>query len=203
MSTANPRAAAAGRATRARSRGPEALACGLDQPASPTTAGRSCGIGSASPVDLDAVAQVLRRARPAASRGSVAPIPRGTRRRRAGRGLRRHGRLSPAIWTSLSDLDRYALTRWRGGPTPNASPTPTPRSSGTPRSRRTCARRAACRWSTSAPRPSPSGAPRRRAGCSMNRDAFALLVEQRRAQRGRARHRARRRDHGRQAHRPS
>jgi molybdenum cofactor biosynthesis protein MoaC len=69
-------------------------------------------IGSASPVDLDAVARVLRRARPAATATeALADPPRDAPPSRLVEAYAEHGRLSPAIWTSLSDVDRYALEK--------------------------------------------------------------------------------------------
>ena len=76
-------------------------------------------LGSTTPVDLDAVARVLRRARPA----PVATEPLGDPPRDAPppplvEAYAEHGRLSAAIWTSLPDVDRYVLQKvvTRGNP---------------------------------------------------------------------------------------
>ena len=69
-------------------------------------------IGSASPVDLDAVARVLRRARPLPSTTeSVGDPPRDAPPARVIDAYSQHGRVSTAIWTSLADVDRYALDK--------------------------------------------------------------------------------------------
>lgn len=69
-------------------------------------------LGSVSPVDLDAVARLVRRARPAPA--AVEPVsdpPRDAPPGRLVEAYADHGRLSPAIWASLSDVDRYALEK--------------------------------------------------------------------------------------------
>src|SRR5690606_36579667 len=67
-------------------------------------------LGSASPVDLDAVARILRRARPAATATEpVGDPPRDAPPARLIEVYADHGRLSAAVWTSLGDVDRYAL----------------------------------------------------------------------------------------------
>jgi cyclic pyranopterin phosphate synthase len=69
-------------------------------------------LGSSSPVDLDAVARVLRRARPAASSTeALADPPRDTPPAQVVDAYADHGRLSAAVWTSLADVDRYALDK--------------------------------------------------------------------------------------------
>jgi len=69
-------------------------------------------IGSVSPVDLDALARVLRRARPAPTSCDATGDPsRDAPPARLVEIYAEHGRLSSAIWTSLSDLDRYALEK--------------------------------------------------------------------------------------------
>jgi molybdenum cofactor biosynthesis protein MoaC len=69
-------------------------------------------LGSSSPVDLDAVARVLRRARPAASSTvALADPPRDTPPAQVVDAYAEHGRLSAAVWTSLADVDRYALDK--------------------------------------------------------------------------------------------
>jgi molybdenum cofactor biosynthesis protein MoaC len=69
-------------------------------------------LGSVSPVDLDAVARVLRRARPTpASAEAIGDPPRDAPPARLVEAYAEHGRLNPAIWTSLADVDRYALEK--------------------------------------------------------------------------------------------
>jgi cyclic pyranopterin phosphate synthase len=69
-------------------------------------------IGSTSPVDLDAVARVLRRARPAPTASEVVgDPPRDAPPARVVDAYAEHGRLSTAIWSSLADVDRYALDK--------------------------------------------------------------------------------------------
>jgi len=69
-------------------------------------------LGSTSPVDLDAVARVLRRARPAAAAAeALGDPPRDAPPARVLEAYAPHGRLSAAIWSSLSDVDRYALEK--------------------------------------------------------------------------------------------
>ena len=69
-------------------------------------------LGSTSPVDLDAVARILRRARPAAvAAEEVGDPPRDAPPARVLEAYAPHGRLSAAIWSSLSDVDRYALSK--------------------------------------------------------------------------------------------
>jgi cyclic pyranopterin phosphate synthase len=69
-------------------------------------------LGSVSPVDLDAVARVLRRARPSpVSTEALGDPPRDAPPERLVEAYAQHGRLSGAIWTSLSDVDRYALEK--------------------------------------------------------------------------------------------
>jgi molybdenum cofactor biosynthesis protein MoaC len=69
-------------------------------------------LGSVSPVDLDAVARVLRRARPAAvPTEALGDPPRDAPPPRLVEAYATQGRLSSAIWTSLSDVDRYALQK--------------------------------------------------------------------------------------------
>ena len=69
-------------------------------------------LGSTSPVDLDAVARVLRRARPAASSTeALGDPPRDAPPEPVLEAYAGHGRLSAAIWSSLSDVDRYALEK--------------------------------------------------------------------------------------------
>ena len=76
-------------------------------------------LGSTTPVDLDAVARVLRRARPAATAAeAVGDPPRDVPPQRVLEAYAEHGRLSPAIWSSLSDLDRYALEKVAKRPSP-------------------------------------------------------------------------------------
>jgi molybdenum cofactor biosynthesis protein MoaC len=76
-------------------------------------------LGSVSPVDLDAVARLLRRARPAAaSTEAVGDPPRDAPPDRLVEAYAEHGRLNPAIWTSLSDVDRYALGKVARRPNP-------------------------------------------------------------------------------------
>lgn len=76
-------------------------------------------LGSTSPVDLDAVARVLRRARPAPSNTEPAfDPPRDAPPQRVLDAYAEHGRLSPAIWSSLSDVDRYALEKVAKRPNP-------------------------------------------------------------------------------------
>jgi cyclic pyranopterin phosphate synthase len=69
-------------------------------------------LGSTSPVDLDAVARVLRRARPAAAAAeAVGDPPRDAPPARLVEAYEEHGTLSTAVWTSLADVDRYALDK--------------------------------------------------------------------------------------------
>jgi molybdenum cofactor biosynthesis protein MoaC len=69
-------------------------------------------IGSTSPVDLDAVARVLRRARPAPTSSEVGgDPPREAPPARVLEAYAEHGRLNTAIWSSLADVDRYALDK--------------------------------------------------------------------------------------------
>jgi cyclic pyranopterin phosphate synthase len=69
-------------------------------------------LGSTSPVDLDAVARILRRARPAAAAAeALGDPPRDAPPARVLEAYAPHGRLSTAIWSSLSDVDRYALAK--------------------------------------------------------------------------------------------
>jgi molybdenum cofactor biosynthesis protein MoaC len=69
-------------------------------------------LGSVSPVDLDAVARVLRRARPAAMpTEALGDPPRDAPPPRLVEAYASQGRLNAAIWTSLSDVDRYALQK--------------------------------------------------------------------------------------------
>jgi molybdenum cofactor biosynthesis protein MoaC len=69
-------------------------------------------LGSTSPVDLDAVARVLRRARPAASAAEAqGDPPRDAPPARVVEAYAEHGTLSTAVWTSLADVDRYALDK--------------------------------------------------------------------------------------------
>jgi cyclic pyranopterin phosphate synthase len=69
-------------------------------------------LGSTSPVDLDAVARVLRKARPAASAAeAVGDPPRDAPPARVVEAYEEHGALSTAVWTSLADVDRYALDK--------------------------------------------------------------------------------------------
>jgi molybdenum cofactor biosynthesis protein MoaC len=69
-------------------------------------------LGSTSPVDLDAVARVLRRARPAPTNTeAIGDPPRDAPPPRVVEAYADSGRLSAAIWSSLSDVDRYALDK--------------------------------------------------------------------------------------------
>jgi molybdenum cofactor biosynthesis protein MoaC len=69
-------------------------------------------LGSASPVDLDGVARVLRKARPPASTTeALGDPPRDAPPSRLVEAYAEHGTLSTAVWTSLSDVDRYALDK--------------------------------------------------------------------------------------------
>jgi molybdenum cofactor biosynthesis protein MoaC len=69
-------------------------------------------LGSVSPVDLDAVARVLRRAKPlAAATDAVGDPPRDAPPARLVEAYADQGRLSAAVWTSLADVDRYALEK--------------------------------------------------------------------------------------------
>ncbi len=73
---------------------------------------RLVSLGSVPTVDLDAVARVLRRARPAAVSSDVAgDPPRHAPPARLVEAYADCGSLSVAVWTSLSDLDRYALSK--------------------------------------------------------------------------------------------
>jgi molybdenum cofactor biosynthesis protein MoaC len=76
-------------------------------------------LGSASPVDLDGVARVLRRARPTASATeALGDPPRDAPPARVVEAYAEHGTLNTAVWTSLADVDRYALDKVakRGNP---------------------------------------------------------------------------------------
>jgi molybdenum cofactor biosynthesis protein MoaC len=69
-------------------------------------------LGSTSPVDLDAVARVLRRARPtAATTEALGDPPRDAPPARVVEAYAEQGTLSVAVWSSLADLDRYALDK--------------------------------------------------------------------------------------------
>jgi cyclic pyranopterin phosphate synthase len=76
-------------------------------------------LGSVSPVDLDAVARVLRRARPTAvATEALADPPRDAPPPRLVEAYAAQGRLNAAIWTTLSDVDRYALQKVARKPNP-------------------------------------------------------------------------------------
>lgn len=69
-------------------------------------------LGSVSPVDLDTVARVLRRAKPSASATeAVGDPPRDAPPAHLVEAYAEQGRLSAAVWTSLADVDRYALEK--------------------------------------------------------------------------------------------
>jgi molybdenum cofactor biosynthesis protein MoaC len=69
-------------------------------------------LGSVSPVDLDAVARLLRRARPTAvPTEALGDPPRDAPPPRLVEAYAAQGRLNTAIWSSLSDVDRYALQK--------------------------------------------------------------------------------------------